>query len=144
MGSKGTIQPGGIISNIEGAKAEEKYGLPTFSLRAVIYSAKNLPKVDLFGACDPYVQITYGKLGKVRTTVKKITRNPVWKEIFYVKMTDHIREVNIKLYDWNRVEEDKFVGGFTVPVDQMKREEDREYELIDEKGKTGVGSIVMR
>ena len=143
VGGKGTIQPGGIISNVEALKREEKHGLPSFSLRAVVYSAKNLPKTDLFGACDPYVEITYGNFGKVRTTVKKITRNPMWKEIFYVKLTADVEEVNVKLYDWNRVEDDEFVGGFTVPVLQMKREEDREYELIDGNGKTGVGSVIM-
>jgi CRP-like cAMP-binding protein len=143
VGGKGTVQPGGIISNVEAKKREEALGLPAYSLRAVVYNAKNLPKTDLFGACDPYVEISYGKFGKVRTTVKKVTRHPVWHEIFYVKMTADVEEIRVKLYDWNRVEADELVGGFVVPIMDVKEEEDREYDLIGPDGKAGIGSVVM-
>jgi CRP-like cAMP-binding protein/voltage-gated potassium channel Kch len=54
---KGALQSGAIISNMEEEARVQMHGLPKCSLRTVIHSARNLPKTDLFGACDPYIEI---------------------------------------------------------------------------------------
>ena len=115
-GSKGAVQPGAIISNIEEKRHAQLFGLPVNGLRVVITSARNLPKTDLLGACDPYVEMTFGQRGKIVSSVKKLTRHPTWKEIFYVKLTEDIKKVEFKIFDWNRLEDDEFIGGATVDL----------------------------
>ena len=143
-GGKSMIQSGSMISNGEYEERMQVFGLPTNSLKVTVHKAWNLPKTDLFGACDPYVSIEGGKHMKMRTTVKKVTRSPSWKEIFYTKLTADVQEIKFTLYDWNRVEDDEFVGGFIIPVSEMTVEEKVVYELEDENGKAGnLGSVSM-
>ena len=100
---KGALQSGAIISNLEEEARVHKYGLPKSSLRAVIHSARNLPKTDLFGACDPYIEISYGEFGKIKSTVKKVTRSPVWREIYYAKVTEDVEVVELTVRDFSKM-----------------------------------------
>jgi len=142
-GGKHTIQSGAIISNLEWEERRKQFGLPTHGMRIIVHRAWNLPKTDMFGACDPYVEIKYGKHGRIRSSVKKVTRSPSWKEIFYVKMTKDVKDIEVTLYDWNRVEDDEVVGGFNVPVNEMKTEGEAVFELVDESGATGCGNVAL-
>jgi hypothetical protein len=142
-GGRHIFQSGSVVSNLEETARRAKNGPVTHGLRIVVHKAWNLPKTDLFGACDPYVEITYGSHGKLRTTVKKVTRSPVWREIFYVKMTADITDVHFKLFDWNRVEDDEIVGSFSVPTTEMSTDDEVTYDLKDEVGGGNCGTLSL-
>jgi hypothetical protein len=72
------------------------------TLLVTIGSAQNLPKMDLFGTCDPYVKIKLGGT-KIRTPTVKGTMNPTFNQVLSIpivfpSMTDSI-EVTVWDYD---------------------------------------------
>eukprot|EP00055_Hartaetosiga_balthica_P017896 m.124445 g.124445 ORF g.124445 m.124445 type:complete len:1487 (-) comp9425_c3_seq2:1858-6318(-) len=69
-------------------------------LRVEFVSAKELNKMDTFGSADPYIKAFIRGDDKVKTTVKKNTRNPVWNEVFEFEIFDPKADVlNMKLKD---------------------------------------------
>ena len=49
-----------------------------------VFKGQKLKKMDTFGKCDPYVQVFYGSF-EVKTSVLKITTDPVWNEELFVR-----------------------------------------------------------
>lgn len=46
-----------------------------------VIEAKNVPKMDVIGNCDPFVKVMYGDK-TYKTGVKENTLNPKWNETF--------------------------------------------------------------
>jgi hypothetical protein len=72
------------------------------ALLITIGSCQNLPKMDLFGTCDPYVKIKLGGT-KIRTPTIKGTMNPTFNQVLSIpivlpSMTDSI-ELTVWDYD---------------------------------------------
>lgn len=85
----------------------------------VVLKARNLPKMDITGLCDPYVKIylVYNnqRIAKKKTHVKKRTLNPVFNESFVFdipKTEDGLAKINLEflLLDWDRVTKNEVIG----------------------------------
>jgi Ca2+-dependent lipid-binding protein len=85
----------------------------------VVLKARNLPKMDITGLCDPYVKIylVYNnqRIAKKKTHVKKRTLNPVFNESFVFdipKTDDGLAKINLEflLLDWDRVTKNEVIG----------------------------------
>ncbi|KAH9399581.1 hypothetical protein TYRP_017567 [Tyrophagus putrescentiae] len=87
-------------------------------LTVVVLKARNLPKMDLTGLCDPYVKLYVFHNGvrifKKRTHVKKRTLSPVFNESFVFDIPPEEGLENISLqfqvYDHDRVTRNELIG----------------------------------
>jgi hypothetical protein len=87
-------------------------------LTVVILKARNLPKMDLTGLCDPYVKIyllyNNQRVTKKRTHVKKRTTNPVFNEsfVFDVPYNEGLENVSLEfqVLDYDRVTKNEVIG----------------------------------
>lgn len=91
-------------------------------LTVVILKARNLPKMDLTGLCDPYVKIYVYHNGqrifKKRTHVKKRTLNPVFNESFVFDIPpdeglDNI-QIQFTVFDHDRVTRNELIGKIDI------------------------------
>ena len=103
------VGQGYLVGNLHATALHRVSGAPDTRLTVNVVRAAGLPKTDLIGFCDPYVLVRCG-VKSLRTSVKKVTRSPVWNESFRVKVRGEEEEIALELYDWNRVEEDELVG----------------------------------
>jgi hypothetical protein len=72
-------------------------------LFVTVGSAQNLPKMDVFGTCDPYVKLKLGGT-KIRTPTVKGTMNPTFNQVLSIpivfpSMTDSIE---LTVWDYDR------------------------------------------
>ncbi|XP_067145224.1 synaptotagmin-4-like [Centruroides vittatus] len=87
-------------------------------LTVVVLKARNLPKLDVAGLCDPYVKIyllyNNQRIAKKKTHVKKRTVNPVFNEsfLFEVPFNEGLSHVGLEflLLDWDRVTKNEVIG----------------------------------
>ncbi|KAL3201588.1 hypothetical protein MRX96_012616 [Rhipicephalus microplus] len=87
-------------------------------LTVVVLKARNLPKVDITGLCDPYVKIylLYNdqRIAKKKTHIKKRTVNPVFNEsfVFEVPYNEGLDNLSLEflVLDWDRVTKNEVVG----------------------------------
>nr|XP_027204637.1 synaptotagmin-4-like isoform X2 [Dermatophagoides pteronyssinus] len=87
-------------------------------LTVVILKARNLPKMDLTGLCDPYVKIylfhNQERISKKRTHIKRRTLSPVFNEsfIFDIPSDECLDNIHLKflIYDHDRVTRNEFIG----------------------------------
>ncbi|CAG2114902.1 unnamed protein product [Medioppia subpectinata] len=87
-------------------------------LTVVVLKARNLPKMDLTGLCDPYVKIylvhNNQKIIKKRTHVKKRTTSPVFNEsfVFDIPYNEGLENVSIEfqVLDYDRVTKNEVIG----------------------------------
>lgn len=87
-------------------------------LTVVVLKARNLPKVDITGLCDPYVKIylLYNdqRIAKKKTHIKKRTVHPVFNEsfVFEVPYNEGLDNLSLEflVLDWDRVTKNEVVG----------------------------------
>jgi len=58
----------------------------SYQILVRVIRGERLKKMDTFGKCDPYIQVLYGGLN-VKSSIIKITQDPVWNEDLYVKIS---------------------------------------------------------
>ncbi|CAH9144175.1 unnamed protein product [Cuscuta epithymum] len=95
---------------------------PVGILHVKICGATQLKKKDLLGASDPYVKLklTESKLPSKKTTVKHKNLNPVWDEEFSMVVKDpESQELEIYVYDWEKVGKHEKMGMNVVPVKDL-------------------------
>ncbi|KAK2581692.1 hypothetical protein KPH14_002179 [Odynerus spinipes] len=96
---------------------------PAMSQLAVsVLKARNLPKMDVTGLADPYVQIYLYRKSKCiatkKTHVKKRTLSPVFNEPFVFEIPNNIHNLHnvsleIVLLDWDRFVKNEVIGRLT-------------------------------
>ncbi|GIY60158.1 synaptotagmin-4 [Caerostris extrusa] len=87
-------------------------------LTVVVLKARNLPKMDFAGLCDPYVKIyllyNNQRIAKKKTHVKKRTTNPVFNEsfVFEVPYNEGLENISLEflVLDWDRVTKNEVIG----------------------------------
>ncbi|XP_067120277.1 synaptotagmin-4-like [Centruroides vittatus] len=87
-------------------------------LTVVVLKARNLPKMDITGLCDPYVKIyllyNNQRIAKKKTHVKKRTVNPVFNEsfVFDVPYNEGLENISLEflVLDWDRVTKNEVIG----------------------------------
>lgn len=78
---------------------------PIGKLTVHILRGQGLPKMDIFGTCDPFVTLEHnGK--KVKTPVVKQSLTPVWDSTFHFDVHDMQGEFFMVGYDWDRGHDD--------------------------------------
>ena len=87
-----------------------------------IHSAKNLPKMDVASANDPYVIIKYGNT-QFRSVTKNNTKNPEWNFEVDLKLNKTDKVITITLYDEDKYTKDDIIGEFKLNVDDIIKEE---------------------
>ena len=104
-------------------------------LRVRVLSARNLKARNRDGTSDPFVLLRLGERYKLKTSIKKKTKLPVWNEEFHLKVkADEIQrgvlEVTVKDYDkWTK---NSILGTLQIyVVDIMKADAviNRQYHL---------------
>ncbi|RWS26251.1 Synaptotagmin-4-like protein, partial [Leptotrombidium deliense] len=91
-------------------------------LTVVVLKARNLPKLDVTGLCDPYVKIyllyNNQRIAKKKTHVKKRTTNPVFNEsfVFDVPYNEGLDNLSLEflLLDYDRVTKNEVIGKLEI------------------------------
>ena len=120
--------------------------LLTGVLELNIYGATDLPRMDYFGLCDPYVSVTVDGF-EAKTEIKKTTLDPVWDETLRVptwlppvKPSAPIGDkptILVRIYDWDKVGEHDLVGSVLIPLEDWitRGPEKTEWDIVGEPEK---------
>ena len=100
-------------------------------IKLLIKSASNLPKSDMLGLSDPYAVIKIGptdvafdlKPVVLTTEVSYKSLNPVWNAKFDIptnelSSTDAALELDIRIYDKDKLSSDDLLGEIKIPIRQ--------------------------
>ncbi|KAJ4704905.1 synaptotagmin-3 [Melia azedarach] len=105
---------------------------PMGILHVKVVRAIKLLKMDLFGASDPYVQLSLSgeRLPAKKTTIKMKNLNPEWNEDFKLTVRDPQSQVlQLHVYDWEKVGTHDKLGMQTVPLRSITPNETKEFTL---------------
>lgn len=104
-------------------------------LTIVVKEARNLPRMDLGGKCNPYVRLSLENQEQ-KTKVKKKTLNPKWDQSFEYFITDKKNQLEVEVMDWDRFLKDEFVGKFVVDIAELPEgKTDKWFELQSDNDK---------
>uniref|UniRef100_A0A6A7G4L2 Copine-3-like isoform X2 n=2 Tax=Hirondellea gigas TaxID=1518452 RepID=A0A6A7G4L2_9CRUS len=115
-------------------------------------AATGLPKMDMFGSADPYLEIFRsredGSWIKIhKTEVIKNNPNPTWKQISISSQQlcngDYARPLLIKCFDWDRNSDPDLIGQCQCSVNDMK-ENNFSQSLQRPKKKKTYGKFAVR
>jgi len=111
----------GNVNNIEIVEKTSNDDFPA-QIILTIHSAKNLPKMDVTSAGDPYVIIKYGST-EFRSETKPKTSNPEWNFKAVLKPDTAIKDITVTLYDEDKHTKDDLIGEVTISVDDLIKQE---------------------
>eukprot|EP00731_Ephydatia_muelleri_P029444 Em0020g1088a len=108
----------------------EKIDTNMTRLHIRVLEARNLPPMDANGLADPYVKLLLfpedsGR--KQKTERKEKTLNPVFDEDFFFDVSNKDKtskqlRLLIEVWDWDRFLSNDYMGGFSIPVQQIEEE----------------------
>jgi len=80
-------------------------------LLVVVLSASNLPKMDIFGLSDPYINVFFGEK-TYQTKIRYYTLEPEWDQLFCFELSSLKREdhVRFEVYDYDHLKDDDYIG----------------------------------
>jgi len=86
-----------------------------------VIEAKNVPKLDVIGHCDPFVKLNFWNGIKFKTSVKTNTAEPRWNESFkiFVLKSQQRYTVEVQLYDYDRNSRNDFAGSAHIDLDSF-------------------------
>ena len=99
-----------------------------WQLRLGLIRARNLPKMDMGGAADPYVKFHIEGQKEQKSQTITNTLDPEWKEEFVFDVKDDKGEMVVTVWDWDRMSKDEIIGEVRL-------------RLADLSGKTSTRSI---
>ncbi|KDO20674.1 hypothetical protein SPRG_13426 [Saprolegnia parasitica CBS 223.65] len=103
----------------------------SYTLLVHLFQGRGLPSADSNGLLDPYVAVTCSGIGN-KSSRKNRTRDPVFYEtmVFDVNVPDrdHQPRIAFQVYDWDRWDPDDFVGGVSIPLQDVSVIEASDYE----------------
>lgn len=72
-----------LLLGAESSSRTEHIGV----LHIIFHGARDLPKADTMGSCDPYLKVGFEKAKKVMFSTRTIgrSRNPLWEEECFCK-----------------------------------------------------------
>lgn len=113
---------------------------------AVVRGIDLLPMdVNLFGratASDPYVILKCGAV-EVKTAVQRQTLDPRWREVLTLPVSDPEVDLEVDVYDWDRVGAHDFMGRVVIPIEPLAdKQRDQEWHVLG--GKDGAEDGVSR
>ena len=92
-------------------------------LHVKVEKGRDLPKMDLFGTCDPYCLLWLESKpdDKRRTSTISQSSNCVWRQAFHFPVTDCSTDIlHIEVYDRDRMTADDLVGSLIIPVSNVQ------------------------
>lgn len=81
-----------------------------FQLHIHLKRGVDLTVRDMRGSSDPYVKFKVGSKTAFKSKIVTKDLNPVWDESFTLSIGDVFKPILIKVYDYNRVIQDDFMG----------------------------------
>uniref|UniRef100_A0A7S4DNV9 C2 domain-containing protein n=1 Tax=Lotharella globosa TaxID=91324 RepID=A0A7S4DNV9_9EUKA len=131
----------------------------------ITFKGDNLPKMDLFGRCDPYLEIYKQTADRKqwlhvkKTEVCKYTYNPRWKQ-FTITLADLCNNdkktpLLVKCWDWDKGSSPDYVGHFETTVADLeskqpiaefhlRKDKDKGKKRPKKRGKIGVQMILYK
>ncbi|EAX85816.1 C2 domain containing protein [Trichomonas vaginalis G3] len=88
-------------------------------LQVVVMEARGVPKVDVVGWSDPYVQVKVNDGKVVETKVRKNEKNPVWDKRFQFNATSK-DTLHLRLMDKDAISKDDPIGEIVIPLGSFK------------------------
>ena len=120
---------------------------PANCVLVFLVAAKNLPVMDKNllskgGSSDPLATLVL-EGEQVRSTTKKKTLCPLWKEHFQLAAHALDEVLHVTVDDWDAASGNDFMGTFSIPVDDLEGREvhRRWYDLEDEKRMKARGRV---
>ncbi|TXG58496.1 hypothetical protein EZV62_016325 [Acer yangbiense] len=105
---------------------------PVGILHVKVVQAFKLLKMDIFGASDPYVELSLSgeRLPAKKTSIKMKTLNPQWNEDFKLTVKDPQSQVlQLHAYDWEKVGTHDKLGMQVVPLRSLSPNETKKLTL---------------
>jgi len=109
-----------------------------------IHGASDLPRMDYFGLCDPYLVVSFDGV-EAQTSVKHTTLDPIWGENLRLptllvppKLTAPDKPtILVQIFDWDKVGEHDLVGSVLIPYEDWLTHghERTEWEIVGEPEK---------
>nr|CAG8511352.1 11799_t:CDS:10 [Entrophospora candida] len=109
-------------------------------MRADIYEARNLTKVDMHGENDPYVMLSLDPAPYAHTHMStRVIENcasPIWHETFFLKMPqmdivdEHIK-FKLGVMDWDRLTTDDHIGSMWIDIKDAIGNGDKRIKIHD-------------
>ncbi|UYV65676.1 MCTP2 [Cordylochernes scorpioides] len=116
---------------------------PFYQLDVHLRCGQNFPAKDACGTSDPYVKIKSSsrQLYKSRTISRCL--NPVWDEYFCVPIDDVFQPLSFRVYDYDFVCKDDFIGVANLDLTQLELEKptDMILQLTDLDGSGSCGTL---
>jgi len=106
-------------------------------IQVVVSEARSLPKADHLGKkSDPYCVLFLERQKEKTRTVKK-TLNPKWQAEFEFYVSEPGANLEVSVFDWNRIFSDELIGKVNIPISSLKdgATEDKWYPLVGKEGK---------
>ena len=111
-------------SNIYGnadPRAGKGNAIPDGTVKVIVEKAKNLMKADLIGKSDPYALVACGDDKSKSKTIKN-NQNPEWNhEAIFAVDDNSPANINIKVFDADKIGSDKCLGSVDIPLDDLAR-----------------------
>ena len=86
-------------------------------LKLNVRQAKELEKKDVFQKADPYVLVNFGTFSSKSKKVKN-TLNPAWNHEITLDIDKFSpKQIEIRLFDWERFGKDEEMGMVYLPID---------------------------
>lgn len=103
-----------------------------------IIEARNLPKMDVIGSCDPYCKVWLSTRPTFvqQTKIVKQSKVPVWNESFsfsFEASSLSVATLNIDVFDWDRVSSDDLISNLSISLAkeaQEKRDSDGTWYVL--------------
>jgi len=99
------------------------------TLHVRLCNARGLPKTDVIGSIDPFVEFTIGSRKKHVSSVQKRNRSPEWMEQFKFQRVDRSSSLLVTVQDYSSMtsgyKKSKFVGDVCIPISALLRSSNR-------------------
>lgn len=89
-------------------------------LTIIVLEAKGIPKVDVIGWSDPYVQVRVGNSKVEETKVRKNEKHPVWDKRFKFDVKSKADEIHIRIMDHDTISADDPIGTVVLPIEGLE------------------------
>jgi hypothetical protein len=118
----------------DGVVSTDVAAVPTGPPKATIFlrvvNGKDMPKMDfLTGKVDPFVTVTIGGEGKVKTRHIEAELDPVWNEDFTFQIDeDSTKSMDLTVLDWNLTKYTE-IGIVIIPIKEIREGKSFKYKV---------------
>ncbi len=89
-----------------------------YLLKVTVYSADNLPKMDVISETDPFVTLKLGKTEFQTATLDNAGEKPLWREDFLFPTNPPEKQLVVTVRDQD-ILTSEFIGRLTIDLDQV-------------------------